>query len=288
MLLCAACVQSEVVSNDEDVLLVFDPILNEISKSAASPGEFPSGQDFGVDVWDYPAGAETSLWEEYLMDARVARSGNEWKPGGNVLWPERTRHIAVLAHSPFGKASSVGLEKGVEFKDVDVTADQTDLLYCELVRDQAKSGTVVSVPFRHALCHIDFAMRTNALSSENVEVKSVSVKYFCTQGNFRSIPTPEWALTGQMHQVEFFSGSVSLGSLNRPLEPGLWTIPQYIESVVNVKLDYTDTNGILLHLDLDSEPLKLNTEAGRQYSVTMAFVTDDLSLRLDEQFKKDK
>lgn len=286
LLSVVSCTENYRMGYEEDVPLTFDPALNELCRAAQPSGEYPDGQDFGVSVWDYNAGSAQSQWMAFLPDAKVSLNDGKWTPEGDLLWPSKSRLIAVLAHSPYGKASSISIANGIEFKGVDVSTDQTDLLYTELVRDQAKTSGAVCLPFRHALCYLDFAMRTNLSQSKSVEVRRLALKTIYTAGDFRSLPEPEWTAKGSAHEVEYFRGSAFLGLSNKTLEPGLWTIPQNLQSVVCVDLAYTDSNGILQYLSLESEPLTKMLEPGRHYTVSLSFNTEDLTLILNESFNQ--
>jgi len=281
--LLAGCTLNDPDEWEQDVLLTFDPVLLVASKADAPTGEYPTDQPFGVDAWDYPVKGSGSS-HLFLSAAKVSFDGSVWAPAGGVLWPSKKRQVSFLAHSPFGKAASVSLDGGgVVFSGVDVLADQTDLLYSDLLEGLSKTGGgVVNVPFRHALCYVDFAMRTNALAGDKVEVKSVSLMELSTTGSFNSLPQPIWKDLGTAHEVQYFAGSKEIGGSAQVLGPGMWTIPQAVETYVHVTLVHTLGNGIVQAYTMDSEKLSKHMEPGRHYTITVTYLPEEGKVRLDE------
>ena len=277
-----SCTLAERYDDTLKLRLTFDPVLYSASK-AEGMGEYPEGVDFGVDVWDYPSGGELGEASAFLSRERVSCISGEWTTVPSVNWPSGKRQLAVLAHSPFGWADRISLSSGVEFRNVDTYSDQTDLLYMELSEGLDKSqGGTVSVPFRHALCYVDFAIRSNASASESVNVQQVSLASLRCSGSFSSLPEASWTVGGPFREVLFYNGLTPVGQDNTRLPGGRWTIPQGVNSVVRARIQYVGSNGVIHLLNLESDPLVKTLEAGRHYTVVLSFNPDGESLILDD------
>ena len=286
--IACACSRVENTGQEEAVQLRFDPVLLAASK-ADVPGEYPADVPFGAQVWDYAVGMDVTAGSVFLDNGEVERINGEWMPGNGLLWPGTDKLLAVLAYSPYGKASQpVSLQEGIRFEAVDTEKDQTDLLYTDLREDLHRhDGGVVNLPFRHALCYVDFAIRTNALSTERVEIRSLSLTAITTEGSFRSLPEPEWTLTGSRHAVTFFTGLKYIGPTNTPLPgSGAWVLPQIVNSSVRVELDYTAPNGDIVPFTLETEPFQKVLEPGRQYTIVLSYLSGEEVLEVDETHRQ--
>jgi hypothetical protein len=279
-----ACSRIENMGVEETVQLRFDPVILAASK-ADVPGEYPADVPFGVQVWDYDLAKEPTSGTVLLDNAQVTFTGGEWVPGNGVLWPGMDRNLAVLAYSPYGRAASVNLQEGIRFEAVNTDTDQTDLLYTDLRQGLHRNndGGVVNLPFRHALCYVDFAIRTNALESERVEVRSLSLLSLYTEGDFQSLPEPGWSLTGTPHKVTFYKGLKLVRATNTLLpDSGAWVLPQAVKSIVHADLDYTAPNGDILPYSIESEPLVKILEPGRHYTIILSYLSGNEVLEVDE------
>ena len=284
--LCA-CSRVESTGVEDTVQLRFDPVLLAVSK-ADIPGEYPADVPFGAQVWDYRIGKDASSGDVFLDDARITQNNGEWGPVPGILWPGVERELAVLAYSPFGKAAAVNMTEGVQFESVNTSVDQTDLLYTELRQGLHRNdGGVINLPFRHALCHVDFAMRTNASSDERVEIRSLSLSAIATEGSFHSLPEPVWTLTGSAPPVAFFTGLKLIRATNTELPgSGAWVIPQTVSAIVRAELDYTDPSGHIYTFTLESEPFVKIFEPGRQYTLILSFLPETETLELDDTHRQ--
>ena len=266
LLVCACKVDR--TGYDPDTPLTFDPSL------VSAP--------FGVDVWEYPEGGDIRESTVFLRDAVVVQDGDVWVPERAVLWPSRDRRLCLLAHAPYGSASSVTLDRGVEFKGVDAKTLTEELLYSDFVEGASKgNGGVIPVSFREALCHVDFRMRTDAFPSEKVEVKSVSILSVCSAGDFRSLPEPGWTVIGEPAEKEIFSGEFLAVGEPAPICESRRMIPQRLETAFRAEIDYTDTNGILTHWDVTSGTVVKTLLPGRHYTFTLSFIVDTCTLKAE-------
>ena len=253
---------------DPDMTLTFDPSL--VSSS------------FGVDVWEYPEGGDAAEGADFLRGAHIVKDGDVWAPETAVLWPSRDKRLCLLAHAPFGAASSVTLERGIEFKEVNVEDVTEELLFSDFLENVSKdNGGVIPVSFHQALCHVDFKMRTDAFPEEKVEVKSLSILSLCTSGDFRSLPSPEWTVTGTPCEKQLFNGDFLAKGEPTVICEGLRVIPQRIETAFSAEIDYTDTNGIPSHWSVTSNTLTKTLLPERHFTVTLTFNVESCTLKAE-------
>ena len=259
-----------------EVALTFDPVMYAPVK--ATSGEYPADRDFTASVWNY---GNPSTASPYLDAVRVTRSGNVWTPEPAALWPESDRRIVTLAASPLGAASSLRLDTGVVFTDID-TADQTDLLYTDPVTTVSRDATdgVVSLPFRHALSLMDFEMRSNASESQVVHVLGISLDRLHTRGSFASQPEPSWTSGGEADEVTFFTGKQAVTHKNEAVGQGRWVIPQPLATQVTVRIRVQEGEEVTTET-LQSSPFRLQLEPGRHYTLTLACLLDAMTLKID-------
>ena len=250
---------------DPDLEMTFDPCRNL--------------ETFGVRVWSYPAGSRPDEGTLLLEDARIVQDGGKWLPEEPILWPERDREVSVLAYAPYGMASAISPERGIEFKGIDVEAVAEDLLYSDPVMDASKGrGGVIPLTFSPALCRVDFRMRTDAFPEERVEVKSLRALTLATKGDFQSLPSPQWTLSGTAGAVTLAEGSFLLEGEptvicgNHPL------IPQRISTAFEAEIDYTDTNGLPSHWTVTSPIVEKNFIPGRSYYLDLTFSVETCTL----------
>ena len=268
---------------EPDIALTFDPVMHSTVKAGRTGGEYPAGQDFRASVWSYTAADGIQTAKPYLNAARVSQAGNGWAPIPEAVWPGKGSRILVLAASPYGAETDVNLESGVVFSGVD-TADQTDLLYTDLITGLSHntSGSVVNLPFRHALCLVDFELRCNASSEQEASLLSVSLDQIYARGSFVSLPEPAWTTDGQAQETVFFKGEKAVGYNNEPVGDSRWAIPQRLSTQVSIQIRYRKLpGGEETTLDLKSSPFNLLLEPGRHYTLTLSCLLDATTLKID-------
>lgn len=285
LVLLSACTVKVPVDNSPELTLQFDPVMYVASKAETAPGQYPDGQPFGVSAWVYEPGAAWDGTEAtpFLTDARISEQGRVWEPIPGVLWPDKRHRLAFQAYAPYGAAGGIDVRTGVTFPGVDVTRNQTDLLYTAPVTGLSGEsvGGVVNLPFRHALCLVDFQLRCNAAEGERAVVSGVSLDGIGCTGSFRSLPQAEWALEGDARELVFFEGSQDLGHTNHPVGEQRWVIPQFARACVAVQLVYHDFWGNETAMDLRSAPLDIPLESGRHYTFSLACALDAGTLKVD-------
>ena len=196
-----------------------------------------------------------------------------------LLWPARDRKVFVLAYAPYGTASAISPERGVEFEGIDAEAIAEDLLYSDPVPDASKGRDgVIPLTFYPALCRVDFRLRTDAFPVEKVEVKALRALTLVTRGDFQSLPSPKWTLSGNPGPVTLAEGSFLLEGEPTVISGNHPLIPQRISTRFEAEIDYTDTNGIPSHWTVSTEPVEKNFIPGRSYYVDLMFSVETCTL----------
>ena len=250
---------------DPDLEMTFDPCRNLAS--------------FGVRVWTYPDGSGPEEGTLLLEDARIVQDGGKWCPETPLLWPSKDRKVCAIGYAPYGMASAISQERGVEFEGIDAEAIQDDLLYSDPVPDASKGrGGVIPLTFYPALCRVDFRMRTDAFPVEKVEVKALRALTLVTRGDFQSLPSPGWTLSGTPGAVTLAEGSFLLEGEPAVISGQHPLIPQRISTAFEADIDYTDTNGLTSHWTVSTDPVEKNFIPGRSYFVDLMFSVETCTL----------
>ena len=272
---------------DPPVALRFDPVLSVATKASSST-KWPEGLEFGVSLWDYPKTGKPEDGGVWLSDTRVTQNGDYWIPITETLWPSKDRYLHALAYAPYGVASSLSLERGVEFHDA---GTGIDLLYAapetglrKYVPHDAKDDieSVISLTFRHALCLVDVSLRCNASPTEQAEVLSITLDDAYVAGDFQSLPTPSWVTTGATTSLTFFNGDEKLSKENNIIGNSLLMIPQPLSGKFTVKIRYAAyPMTVVTEHTLDSSPIGKVLESGRHYTFSLSCLLETMTLKID-------
>lgn len=281
----AGCTVEVPEKETQETVITFDPVMYATSK-VGGVGEYPQELPFGVSAWEYNAG-ETWFGEKatpFLVNSRVCEQGSVWVPDVEVLWPGRRQQLAFVAYAPFGAADYIDPVNGVTFASVDVSADQSDLLYTDPAAGLtvSSSGGVVSLAFRHALCSVSFTMRSSDDDVyENVSVLDLTLDNVGCVGTFRSLPTPGWNTEGKKGTMNFFEGKQLLGSASEPVGKSMWVIPQFSYSRAVVRILRENRFSGNKEETLTSSPLGIPLEPGRNYTFSLTCSAETGTLSLD-------
>lgn len=279
--LLAGCTFDRKDDFDVDYAIEFQPAM--YMHSAPSDTEaYPEGQEFGVSAWVLP---EDCRWEEdcadaeeYMSSSCLSCDGNgRWMSQGQEVWPSKDERLTFLAYSPYRESCRCDRSEGVVW-DVNVLENQTDLLYTEPVGDMSKleCGGVVTLPFRHALCLVDFRVKHRVEPGHKIIVKKITVDRVCNQGTFRSLAEPMWEIDESMAPLEIYEGSYEVGELPEYLGREWLLIPQDLDTQVTVEYEYEHVHGGGLKMNLSTVSLKTALEAGMKYTFTLSIGIDDV------------
>ena len=282
--LLAACTIERRDPNDPDVVLSFQPAMY-MQMDGEWQGDYPQGRPFGVWAWSLDARRE---WESdslsaepFLEDEEVSpSSGGLWSPSRPVLWPSKDRNVTFIAGSPCARVDACSKELGIEFRDVDLTKEQTDLLYTVLQTDLNKisCGGNVTMPFNHALCQVSFRVKSrgDGLEDGQIRIKKIEIGRALCCGSFRSLPLPAWVTQGEPSALTFFEGDFLSGSLPQDIGQSLMVIPQVLDTTVDVAYEYRTAAGT--HIARTSScPLTVNLQQGRRYIYTLTAGIDEVN-----------
>ena len=286
-----ACLTERRESFDPDVTLTFQPAMY-MQMDGEWMGDYPAGRPFGVWAWSLQADKEwkndAELAEPFLENEEIAPSYDlYWAPFRPVLWPSRSKRLTIIAGSPFSKVAACTKEKGIEYRNVDMTLDQTDLLYTvpQTDLDKVSSGGNVTMPFSHALCQVAFKVKNIGTDSDGdkFNVLKIEIASALCKGDFRSLPEPTWTTGQETATFTFLDGNETTDTMAKQLGQSVLLIPQRMNTTVDVTYEYHTAQGTYITFT-NSCPLQADLRAGRRYTYTLAlgigevkFVSDVIS-----------
>lgn len=285
-LVLASCTIDRSETFDPEIGLAFQPAMYR-QMDGGRPDGYPQDLPFGVSIWLNAGGTNASL----LEDAQVNPGKDLWSCSNAVLWPARGTDMSVVAYSPFGRAAKCSSQDGVVFAGVDVSADQTDLLYCDAQSGLEKMacGGVVSVPFKHALCQISFRVYNCVERPEKIELKRLSIRGAYCKGDFHSLQQPQWQTSGDKCQFVFFEGLQTTASEAEFVGKSILMVPQTLDTVIDVEFEYYTTGGTHITQDIESTALKTALKPGFHYIYTVGIGIDEVHFQtelIEHRFRK--
>jgi len=270
LLILEGCSMAVPEEADPQVLLAFQPVVCPMTKEAEH-SEFT----VGVSAWTL---AEGESWE-YEAPGQVYLSNSRVIPGQEDLWyledmgswPSREERLSVIGYAPFEAASGCDAEFGVRFEDVNVLELDTALFYTEPQTDLIKtsSGGVVPLPMQQALCQMDFKVRTRVSAEEKITVRKITLDDACYTGDFRSLPDPQWKVSGMVSDVEFYQEKPRL------------MIPQCLNSPVTVEFEYTNPAGLSITQSLKTSLIEKELYPGMHYTYILSVGMDEVKFLLE-------
>ncbi len=285
------CVIDRAEDYDPAVDLAFRPQLY-VQVRAEGQETYPEEQPFGVSAWLLPAGQPFADYaaeaEEFMTRCKVAYADGEWRYSPRKEWSPKTTRLSFIGYAPYDAASGCDTEKGVTFTDFDASLSQTDLLYTDVAADRSKTdaGGEVVMPFRHALCKVDFRIKNHADTTDEIIVRSITLDEAAVIGTFRSLPEPAWQLDERRSPIVFFEGETATGHTPRETGRSVLMLPQRLASAVTVEYEYTDADGVLLHRRLSTNNITTRLEAGRHYIYTLSVGIDEVRFLLEVMDKR--
>ena len=282
-LLLTGCLLDRQDAYDVDYVMEFQPaMLMHVSGEESEC--FPPGQSIAVRAWELP---EQDSWKEAASSAQEFlplteilpfADGKTWGFEDPVLWPQRHKRLTFLAYSPFDAGAGCDAETGVSFLDVDVVGNPVDLLYTDPVEDVDKmecGGTVV-LPFRHALCSMNFKIKNRVQTQEQIVVKNITLENVNYKGDFHSLLSPQWTLESERTSFVFFEGEYQTGHLPEDIGQRYLMVPQSLDTQVKVEYDFFTEQGTFISQKLSTVSMRTVLEPGVNYSFTLSVGIDDV------------
>lgn len=280
-LFAAGCID-EPEAYDPVVELGFAPAIYSSVRSTGDDAAVPA--EFCVGAWSLPADVPWSSGsgraEAFLSGERVTESDGVWRAAEPVNWPESSLRLTFMGYAPCEVSARCDVHDGVVFAGVDTSVEQTDLLYTDPQADLSKNdnGGQVPMPFRHALCELQFRMHRAAADAGEIRLRRVVLEEIFPCGDFASLRQPQWRTTGSRSAQLFFEGEAVAGKSIRGVGQSRFVIPQHVTCAVTVDFDYVNEEGNVLSRHLSTRSLDIVFEPGRRYTCTLTLMPDDVKL----------
>ena len=275
MLLVAGCTMDHKQEYDPSMELEFQPVMHVAAKADADE-DYPAGQPFAVNAW-------TSDGEAYISGGTVTIcEDGGWMLEQSTLWPHRSKRLTVIGYTPAEAFTSCTTVEGVTCT-YDIYQTQTDLLYSDPQEDMDKveCGGIVTVPFRHALCQVDFEVKNRVMKDEEIIIRSIKIDGIKPKGTFRSLPEPEWEAEGDPMEVLFFEGEQTTRNVPDRIGSTWNIVPQVLNTTVSVEYEYRTASDTGFTTTLKTCALQTNLKPGRHYTYTLSVGIDDVKFLLE-------
>ena len=275
MLLVAGCTMDHKNEYDPSMKLMFQPVMHVASK-AVTGENYPAGQPFAINAW-------TSDGQTYISGGTVAvDEEGAWTLEDGTLWPDRSKRLTVIGYTPAEAFTSCTDTEGVTCT-YDILQSQTDLLYSDPQEglDKVECGGIVFVPFRHALCQVDFKVKNRVAKDEEIIIKSIKVDGIKPEGSFHSLPEPEWKADGDPVEVLFFEGGQSTRNVPDRIGTTWFIVPQALNTNVSVEYEYRTASDTGFTTTIKTCALQTNLKPGRHYTYTLSVGIDDVKFLLE-------
>ncbi len=221
----------------------------------------------------------------------VGWNGTEWNTSTPHAWPAE-KILTVAAYSPASAQASFSNKEGVVFSDVDVlNKGSEELMFAGPICDKeyGVGGGVITIPFKHALCSVQFAVIPHLPDHISVVVRKISIGQLQHQGSFSSLPEPSWTTTGELCEQVVFEGSETVrpGEV-RLLGEAKWLLPQVTTAHIKLLCDFVYENATLPNQVLEvSKSVAWQPGVGYLYSLkvytdSLGFLHDNISAIIDD------
>ncbi len=277
----------KVNSYDAVRVISFKALRSTSTKSSA--GGIAESAPFKV--WGY------SLPEEYGWDsacdmAQTVIEGDTfsctdgcWKSASEYLWCDKGSRMSFFAVSPADASASFDRTNGVSvmgFSAANPLAADQNVLEFASIADVKKpvADEPTGISFTNALCEVEFRAMSVASDDIKLTVTKLTLSDVGTQGDFHSLPTPEWTITGDRKEVTVFDGEVVLGEDAKPLGGVLTMIPQNLRPKITLHYNFdSGTGGEIRDLDVELDRT-MKWAVGKKRIYTFK-VSQNLSLTID-------
>lgn len=236
---------------------------------AHDPGNLSHPEDQAIGVWAFSIPAQDS-WRENAGDAvtemeherAVHSDGNIYRPEGERLWAEGDRRMKFFACSPWERGG-YDAGRGIFFDGYDL-AEGEDLMFCETAMlDYGTTLGTVSLAFTRALCRVEFRLLSSLRTDTELIVRKLTLCGIRTKGDFSSLPSPSWTVTGPAENHEFFNDELADAD-DAAYICGEYLIPQNGKFTVELVCDIM-TGDSVLHDQPFTAEFQADWKPGRQH-----------------------
>lgn len=281
-IIMASCSLDRKEDFDVDYAIGFQPAMY-MHAAPSDMDTYPAEQDFGVSAWSLPEGLswadDCSEAQDYLsMCCASCDEDGSWSLKEDAFWPSKEERLTILAYSPYEAACTCDKKDGIVWTDVDITRNKTDLLFTEPLQDLSKMdcGGTVTLPFKHALCLVDFRVKHHVGDEDKITVKKIVIDEVHNSGSFRSLAEPAWVLNDSMASLMIYEGNYVADALPVPIGREWMVIPQALDTQVTVEYEYAHPYGGHLEMKLKTVPLLTRLISGQRYTFTLTIGIDDV------------
>ena len=262
----------------------FSPAVT--ANTRAQAGEYPQDVPFGVWIYSLP---EKQTWKKNSAQAKllldnsiVTYNNGEWTNTPILEWPKK-QNLTVFAYSPLDVNATYSQQKGLEIKDLDVTAGVYPLFTNPIADCVAKySGGCIALPFVPSLAKVEFRVRSMAQMDSVLRLRSLKIDKIHYKGSFQSQPQATWTPTSETMNLEFCSGRVMIENSSQTIGTQM-VLPQAVQQPVELVIDIYNKDGVLIEYGrkITSRPIECSWNVGKYYTYTLNLTTDSVTFTTD-------
>ena len=271
----ASCMKTEIVSNSEPQEIAFRQFTGSMTK--VDPTDLA---DFASTMGVFGYHTNNGTTTPYIQNGDFAKnSGDNW--GGEskkYYWPPQgTMDFTVYA--PYDASAVYNNDTKTLSISVDNTSTQTDYLYGkEQYIGKTKSASALSVALKHALSKVIINVKTDAASSGNIKVTSVSLLSTIQDATYNVVYSSDTP----------YEGTISFptkGDADNNLEysDGNWTLTETDKTNSMLVVPSTQTNIVIKYKmgEVDTEltaklDLTGDWETGKRYTYNITITTSEI------------
>lgn len=238
----SSCVQERVERFEQDRVITFDAFFSNPTKSISLDDSFK--------VW----GLESGPTAEMILDAeKFDRVDGIWRSEREHLWGPDDSMMSFFAISPSDVPATFSRDKGVCVNGFDISASAPNLKFATLTgvrKPQADLPT--SIVFQSALCDVEFRAKSVASDDISITITKVTLSDVVTNGDFCTLPSPEWTLGAKKTDMVVFEGNILLTEDAQSLGEVMSVIPQNLKPRITLRYNFdSGMGGVIKDIDVE-------------------------------------
>ncbi len=277
----------KVQNYDADRVITFKALRAESTKSGARG----IADSVSFKVWGYTL-PEKKNWNDDFGKASAvfegetfSCSGGYWKSASDYMWCNKNSRMSFFAVALADANVTFSKDKGITitgFKaENPLESSQPTVEFatlCDVRKPVADVAT--GIAFSNALCEVEFWAKSVASDDIKLTVTKLTLSDVGTEGDFHSLPEPEWTISGDRKDVTVFDGNVVLGEDAKPLGTVLTMIPQKLKPTITLQYSFdSGTGGEIKDIDLEIDRT-MKWAVGKKRIYTFK-VSQNLALTID-------